>query len=632
MSRGCEQGNSELGSRNGWYNRVLMRLGLPLLVSTLVLGCAEPARELLPGPTEPLLFPGPLSSRSVQYTLRARLVPAAREVRGVADIRLRNTARVAVREVRLHLYLNAFAGPETLFMKSSRGRLRVSSADPSQPGWIRVGTVRGAGGDLKHELLEDRTVMQVRLPRPLAPGAHARLTIPFTSRLPRVFARTGHADEFFMVAQWYPKVGMLRRDGTWDCRPFHAHEEFFGPFGVYRLTLEAPARYRVGATGVLLGSEQRGSARVHRFLAEDVHDFALAAWPHFTERWSRQGRVRLRLLSVPGREALGSRLLDEAERSLDWLQRRLSPYPYSQITLVDVPTAALGAAAMEYPTLFTTWMPWGLPRGVRVGEHIVVHELVHQYFQGMVASNEVEHPWLDEGVASYVTGLIMDELHGADRTIVDLAGVGWGTLDKERLRVAGRRSWPVAWPAREYPSWGTYGRTVYARAYLLLRTVESMVGRTRMIAILNGYVRRSSFKHPGAKDLQRAMVAGTPAHLQPTVRGLLQTVLHKKGEARWDVRCEADRVIVHRRGVVRLPLVVTTVASDGTARRLRWKGKEPSITLPSPGLASARLGPPGRLGLDTKPALHACRVGTGAGAASLRLATTFQLVLQVLGP
>ena len=614
-----------------------MRSWLLLLTLTTATGCSSTDSSQDAGmegtaPARPLLVPGPLSRRSVRYDIQATLVPRARTVRGKLTVQLVNTARVPLGEVRFHLYLNAFAGPDTLFMRRSRGKLRLSSADPGSPGWIRVRRVR-RGEDLQEQrLLHDKTVMQVKLGHAVPPGGKVELRLEFTSRLPRVFARTGHAGDFFMVGQWYPKIGFLRSDGTWDCRPFHPHEEFFGPFGTYRVTLELPHRYRVGATGVLLGQELRGEIKSLRFAAADVHDFALAAWPHFTERWSRVGQVRVRLLSVPGRDANGGRLLRELTQSLQLLQRWFGPYPYSQLTVVDVPTAALGAAAMEYPTLFTTWMPWFFPAGVRAGEHIVVHELVHQYFQGLVASNEVEHPWLDEGVTSYVTGLIMDQLHGEDRAMVDLLGVRWSTLNKERLRVAGRKAQPVARAARHYSSWSSYGRAVYARAYLMLRTVESLVGRRRMISMLGRYARRFTFGHPASRDLQLALVAGSSGARRPTVAALLHQVLHQGGEASWSVECKPHEVVIRRLGAVKLPLTLTTTSASGGRQQRTWSGQESSVTYRIPGLTGARLGPPGRLALDPHPLDDACTTTAQHSNAARRLASGLQLLLQALGP
>jgi hypothetical protein len=575
----------------------------------------------------------PAPTSDLVYEIRARLDTGQRRVNGELWLRLKNTSRAALSELRFHLYLNAFASEDTQFMRKSRGLMRLSRADPRHPGWIKVRSVTRGGRRLRHRRLHDGTVMRVALDRPLPPGQQATVRLAFTSQLPRIFARTGFAGDFFMLAQWYPKLGFLRPDGSWHCPPLHFCSEFFGAFADFDVWLELPPEYRVGGTGRWLTTEQPLSGgAVWSFAARRVHDFALAAWPAFSELRARRAGVLVRLLSVPGR-GQQQRIMGQVEAGLTRLQRWFAPYPYRLLTVVDVPTRALGAGAMEYPTLFTTWTPWWTPRGVHVADTIILHELTHQYFQGMVANNEVQDPWLDEGVASYVSGLLLDEIHGADGSLVDLGPLRLGYWQRERLRLAKKAPLPVARAATGFNSWGAYGRTVYARAALLLRTVQSLVGRPRMLAALRGYVRRFSFAHPRSRDLEQALVDAAPAGRQELVRDLLRSVLHGSSTLDLGLRCSPGRVEVIRRGRLTLPVVLTVELLGGRSRRLRWDGRGRQRAWPVAGLVHASLGPPERLGLDPTPLDDACQVrGQGPRRAGMRWALLGQALLQLLGP
>jgi hypothetical protein len=579
----------------------------------------------------PLRTPLPLTPRHVRYAIEATLAEGRWEIAGQVRIALRNHTRRPLREALLHLYLNAFAGPDTLFMRSSHGTMRVSRADPDQPGWIRVSAVRAGGLAAPHRLLDDGTVMRVTLPRPVAPGGELLLELRFVSHLPWIFARTGHAGDLVAAAQWYPKPGVLLDDGSWHCPAYHAQSEYFADFGSYDVVLDLPASYVVGATGVQVARQLRADRQLLRHRADDVHDFAFFASPTLVEERRQVGGIAVRYLAPRGR-AHASRQLGLVEHALPRLERWLGTYPYTELTVVDVPTIALGAAAMEYPTLFTTWIPRWAPHGVHLFDEITIHELVHQYFQGIVASNEVSEPWLDEGVTSYVAGVLLDELLGEDRSYLELGPLRLGNRGKEQLRIAGSTPvLPVALAAARYPSWQRYAQTVYARAALLLVTVESLVGRNAMRAALADYVRSFRFRHPTSRDLEDALLARAPAELRADIAALLVAVLHQGSEVAYSIRCDGDRIEVRRRGGVHLPLEIT-VNATGASTRLSWDGRARSFATRVAGLRSARLGPPGRLALDGAPLDDACVVERGSTRATLGLATALQRVLQLVGP
>src|SRR5262249_48609868 len=134
---------------------------------------------------------------------------------------------------------------------------------------------------------DDRTVVEVPLDRPAAPGETVDVRIAWTSHIPRTFARTGAIGNFFFIAQWFPKIGVLE-DAGWNCHQFHATTELFADCGVYDARLPVPSGWIVGATGVERDRQEGADGTTtHHFVQEDVHDFAWTTSPDFVEHRAR---------------------------------------------------------------------------------------------------------------------------------------------------------------------------------------------------------------------------------------------------------------------------------------------------------------------------------------------------------
>ena len=174
--------------------------------------------------------------------------------------------------------------------------------------------------------------MSVPLAQPVAPGGSATIEVAWTAHVPRTFARTGAIGNFFFIAQWFPKLGVLQDDG-WNCHQFHAGTEFFSDYGVYDVSLTVPAGWPLGATGV--ERERRDNAdgtTTHRYYQEDVHDFAWTTSPDYLVRTARFEHPRLppvemRLLLQPEHAAQAERHFDATRTTLKYYGEWFGAYP-----------------------------------------------------------------------------------------------------------------------------------------------------------------------------------------------------------------------------------------------------------------------------------------------------------------
>jgi len=551
------------------------------------LPCVEVAPVVEAVDAGPVVRPLPPRDLEVAgYTLRARLNPTAHTVDGEGTLTWKNTSTQPADDLWLHLYLNAFEHEDTLFARTGHA---VRDAEGRRWGNLAMQrfAMEGVAGDLlgtatyDPQVPNDRTQLRLRLPRPVAPGETVRFAMAWRATLPSLMARTGSAEHFHMVAQWFPKVAVREADGHWARFAFHANSEFYADFGAYDVTLTVPRGYTVGATGRRVEPvESTPEGDRHHYVQDRVHDFAWVTWDRFRERLATVGEVSLRVLHGPGDEGLAERVVDLLRDAMPRFSQRFGTYPYTTLTVLVPPREAAEAGGMEYPTFITTDGVWWHPRRARYLEYVTVHEFGHQYFYGLMASNEHDHPFLDEGFCEYATARVMEDLYGPGGPMVDLPLLGprWDTWAEEAHHSASI-AFPMAvnTPADGFPPGGRYGSHVYSRTATLLRSVELSHGPTRFAAAMRVYTERWRFRHPTPEDFLAVMteqlgpevVEGflRPGLMQPAGVDLAVTVAESSRTAtgRWRGNVVLDRV-----GGPTLPVTVELEAFDNTRTRLVW--------------------------------------------------------------
>ena len=472
----------------------------------------------------------PLSTRVVVYTVDARLDTENKSIDATETITYKNLTGQSLATIPFHLYLNAFR-PESTFTRETHfnGGVRDSDAENSYPpekrGSITISHIDADGyGDLTSAMhfiapddgnTEDHTVTEMTLPHPLAPNDSITFHLAFHDQFPLSVARNGYKRDFIMGGQWYPKPGVFWH-GAWNCHQYHSTTEFFSDFATFNITLTLPRRYIVGASGVPTGELiNTNGTKTLGFYAEDIGDFAWAASPNFTVTdgtyLSSLGPVKVHVLALAAHPTAGPRYLEITEKSLAFFEAHYGPYPYKVFTIVDPePDSEIGG--MEYPTLITGDTTW-FRDPTYLTEQAVAHEFGHQYWYGMVATNEFEDAWLDEGINSYTEVKALDAIFGRDTSAFNRPYANGGDYELHRLEYLFLPDYdPVTRWAFRFRNIDSYGGVTYGKSSTLLATLENLIGRETMDEAMRTYFLRYRFTHPTTEDFLRTIEQVAIAH------------------------------------------------------------------------------------------------------------------------
>jgi hypothetical protein len=580
----------------------------------------------------------------VSYRIDVELDPETHVLYGRESARWANTSSAPTAELWLHLDLNGYASNQTTLMRE------LGVENGYAWGWTRITSLRSPDGtDLLPGLSLaqpddgnrfDATVAQLSLPEPVLPGAAVELEIEFEAQLPGLTRGTGHAGSFHLVGQWFPRFGVLedagvrgRQEPGWVCNQVHALGGSYADVASYRVAVTVPFGWVIGATGVEV---HRGEVPVDApvstrivFRADNAPDFAWTTAPQglltvveaeldpvqdVPQVWIEETQrllglsaaelelppIHLRLLIPRSRAGLADRILRVTRLALVWHGLHYGTYPYPQLTIVVPPAPAGDSQSVSYPTLIVAraslydihTLPFdGVPRL----EAAIVHEVAHQYFKGMLASDQTREAWLADGLTRYAEISCLQAI--AEQGLLPEQQVGklW-TMERERLR---RTRVPVK-PDR--PAWHAHSRQEHtaasvSRPALALRTLEGLVGRESLARGIRAYVTRFQHGHPSGEDLFAILDAFTgdevgwlfsvmilgdaePDWAVSEVRNLHQPELEGKTlvELGWH-DAEADgawqvEIEIGRHGELTGPVQVEMRLADGSSLRRVWDGQE----------------------------------------------------------
>lgn len=633
-----------------------------------------------------IIFQQPLSPRNASYQMKILLDAETKQIRGNEILTWRNISSIPTRELRFHLYMNAFKNNQSTHISETGSSGGVLKSDKAW-GWTDIEGIRIVDGpDLKPSLAfiqpdddnsKDQTVVKVTLPRELLPGGEIRVAIDFTTQLPHVYRRNGYVDDFFFAAQWFPKIGVLENDG-WNCHQFHANSEFFADYGVYDVSLTLPKEMVVGSTGVPLETVEHDSLKTMHIRAEDVHDFAWTAWPRYLEAEAEHNGVKIILLYEKDHKSTVDRTLKAMEMTMDYMGNWVGKYPYPRVTIVHPPTQAMAVGGMEYPMFVTGGSYWHVPEGFKMTEMVTVHEFGHNWFYGMIGNNEFEEAWLDEGINSYAELRMMDEFYGENTSMIDIPGLQFGDLVMQRQGYL-----PVTRKDKTLrPAWtyigGSYGSFSYSKPALMLKTLENYLGKPVMDKVMRTFFQRWKFKHPSSEDFIAAVndVTGedynwffdqllkgsgdldyrvatvwtgkgvTPAGLFDSDSGKvlypLKAAEADSSTAENDKTAEPKEMFkstvrINRAGEVIIPVDVLLVFENGDSLTYTWDGKERwqryRVEYPSK-LAWAAVDPERKLVLDKNFSNNSMAVKqrkAPVNYVTARFIMFFETALQILG-
>jgi aminopeptidase N len=360
----------------------------------------------------------------------------------------------------------------------------------------------------------DDTVAELPLPTELAAGETVPLSLAFTAVVPvdpsggYGMYEVGAAAGTWSLAHWYPVLAGYGADGEWNLRPpsFNG-DPIFTNTALYEVTLTAPAGLVLVTTGSEVAAEAAGEGQTrHRILTGPVRDFTIVADDDFQVVSQDVDGTTVNAWYNPGREEGAEKVLDYGAASLEMFNDLFGAYPYEEFDLVDVAVGG-GAAGVEFPQLvFIGDDYYDNPRIEEAlpgfFEFLVVHEVAHQWWYGLVGNDQYVDAFLDEGLTNYVSTVYFERRYG------EAAGDYQVALNLELPYLAdlfhGRGDRVVDQPTDDFPGMGDYGVAIYSKGALGFQAIREAIGDEAFFAALDAYADQFRFKVATPADLLAA--------------------------------------------------------------------------------------------------------------------------------
>lgn len=483
--------------------------------------------------------------QQLHYTIDVQLNDSDHSLDGFLKLTYHNNSPDSLSFIWFHIWPNAYKNDRTAFSEQllENGRTDFYFSSKEKRGYINRLDFRVNNSTLKtedHPLYID--VLKVYLPKTLAPGEAIEIATPFHVKLPYNFSRGGHIDQSYQITQWYPKPAVYDKNG-WHPMPYLDQGEFYSEFANYDVRITLPDNYVVAATGDLQNEEekkwlrQRGepilkikpvkkfgptptkkttapatgtqikssaTLKTLRYLQENVHDFAWFADKYYGVKYDTLQLHSGKIIDAysfynSNNATVWKNSIAMIKDAIRFRSSVIGEYPFNVVSVVEAAGTLDGG--MEYPTITSIS---STPEEKKL-DIIIEHEIGHNWFYGILASNERTYPWMDEGINSYYDNRYEKWKYAGKNTSEKKSAFFSKKIpDNNELLVVNilakeKKDQPINTPSEEFTEIN-YAAIAYAKTAFWIQQIEQYIGRDRFDSVMKRYYEQWKFKHPQPED------------------------------------------------------------------------------------------------------------------------------------
>ena len=448
----------------------------------------------------------------------------------------------------IHLWPNAYKNIDTELgkQKIEDGQLYIKYAPNYTRGYIDSLEFKVNGKPVTWKLNDNHIDIAIlMLNNSLKKGDSIEITTPFRVKIPSGrFSRLGHIGQSYQITQWFPKPAVYDEDG-WHAMPYLNQGEFYSEFGKYDVRITLPENYVIMATGDLQNPEEVGflnekailtekliaenrlpikdslgkkdmsfpksstQYKTVRFVQNNVHDFAWFADKRYhvlkgeVKLPSSERNVETWALFTNNEAKLWSNAIEYLNDATYYFSKWVGEYPYNHVTAVDGTISAGGG--MEYPNI-TVIGSSGNKYGL---ETVIIHEVGHNWYYGILGSNERDHAWMDEGLNTYIEIRYFEEKYGKESILNLSSGKSKVNLDLQhkdvhrlsyQLNASRNYDQPMQMGSPKFTSMN-YGGIVYSKTGIGFHYLKDYLGEDLFDECMHTYFDKWKFKHPDPNDI-----------------------------------------------------------------------------------------------------------------------------------
>jgi len=523
--------------------------------------------------------------QETNYTIKVKLNDSEHSLSAFETIEYVNNSPDTLDFIYFHLWANAYRNNKTALAQ----QMATNGSGKLYFNYKKIGGYIDSLDfkiDDKKILVEPHPkhidICKLILNKPLLPGQSVIITTPFYVKLPGDISRMGHDGQSYQISQWYPKPAVYDQTG-WHEMPYLNQGEFYSEFGWFDVSIIIPKQYVVGATGNLQNIEElawldsiskknvkgkdiinpsKTEYKTIRYTENNIHDFAwFANKEYFVDKSEvvlQNSHKKITTWTMFTDNYLWEDAVNYVNSSVYEYSKWVGDYPYNNCTAVQGALSAGGG--MEYPTI--TVISAGDDK--KTLEEIIMHEVGHNWFYGMLGFNERDYPFLDEGLNSFYEVRYMEQKF-PDSNFGDFLGISSSkrnNISNTPYRFIKEFAYdvtahiaadqPINAHSKDYSSM-SYFSIVYSKTPVAFYLLQEYIGKEKFDEIMQSFFQEWKFKHPQPSDLENYFRNNSDKDLD----WFFDDIINSTKKSDYKIKYKHKKLIVKNKGKINSPFVIS---------------------------------------------------------------------------